>query len=418
MCAMTPDFSWSATGLGGSPGWAVFHCIVAGSLLLILAVTVVHLWIMPRLRPVRWNPADAPVVPRVSILVPARNEELNIEACVRSLLEQDYPNFRVHVLDDHSSDRTARLVESLGLTEANGGLIRGAALPEGWVGKNWACHQLSEVADGDYFLFTDADTEHAPGSVGALVAAAREHEAILVSAWPRQVVKTWAEKLVVSLLPFVGVVFYPHLLLFILGRWPALRRGVPPRIRRLLGAANGQVLLFQREGYHRIGGHAALRDHLVEDIALGRAVAQRMDSGEWWVNCDSAGMVRCRMYRSFGEVWEGFSKNARAAFENAHGAFWFSGLWQAAVFVLPFLLLAGGAQNAVVWLEVFLIVLVRALVTVSMGGSWWSVFLQPLAHGLALAIGFNSWRRSSGPGVRWKGRVYSVRLDFPTGTSR
>lgn len=407
----------SLAGFENAPGEMLFHAAVVGSLLLMLGVAAAHLLVMPRLRPVRWTPADAPYTPRVSVLVPARNEALNIGACVRSLLAQDYPNFRVHVLDDHSSDETARIVESLGLTEENGGLIQGAALPEGWVGKNWACHQLSEVADGEYFLFTDADTEHAPQSVGSLVAAAREQEAILVSAWPRQVVKTWAEKLVVSLLPFVGVLFYPHLLLFILGRLPALRTGVPPRMRRLLGAANGQVLLFSREGYRRIGGHAAVRDHMVEDIALGRAVAQRMDASAWWVNCDSAGMVRCRMYRSFGEVWEGFSKNTRAAFENAHGAFWLFGMWQMAVFIAPFLLLLGGQRSFCVGMEVFLIVGLRALVTVFQGGSWWSVFLHPLAHGLALAIGLNSWRRSSGPGVLWKGRLYAVRLDHSPGNS-
>jgi chlorobactene glucosyltransferase len=414
---MAPDINWNLGFLGGSLGWGLFHGVVAGSLWLMLGTAVAHLLVMPRLRPVRWNPGDSAYAPRVSILVPARNEESNIGACVRSLLAQDYPNFRVHVLDDHSSDGTARIVEALGLTVENGGLLCGAALPEGWVGKNWACHQLSEVADGEYLLFTDADTEHAPGSVGALVAAAREQDAILVSAWPRQVVETWGEKLVVSLLPFVGVLFYPHLLLSVLGRWPALRAGVPPQMRRLLGAANGQVLLFSREGYRSIGGHAALRDHLVEDIALGRAVAQRMDVGAWWVNCDSAGMVRCRMYRSFSEVWEGFSKNARAAFENAHAAFWMFGFWQLAVFVAPFFLLLGGMRSGVVWMEVSLIVLLRALVTASQGGSWWSVFLHPVAHGLALAIGFNSWRRSSGPGVRWKGRLYAVRFDYTSGKS-
>jgi chlorobactene glucosyltransferase len=405
---MANFFSSGADAFSSSWG-IVFHGFVIVSLCGALTTVVLHLLVMPRLRPARWNSGEAP---RVSILVPARNEEATIAPCVASLLAQDYPHFRLHVLDDHSTDKTAQIVESLGLTEANGGLIRGGHLPAGWVGKNWACHQLSRVADGEYLLFTDADTVHAPESVSALVAAAREHDAILVSAWPRQIMGTWSEKLVVSLLPFVGVVFYPHLLLSILGRNPGWRRKVPPAVRRFLGAANGQVLFFKREGYDRIGGHAGLRDHLVEDIALGRAVAQKMGEGYWWVNCDSAGLVKCRMYRSFGEVWEGFSKNTRAAFESRHATFWAFGLWQTLVFVLPFFLVFFSTHLLPALAEVFLLWLIRSLVVLFHGGSWWSVCFHPVAYALALAIGFNSWRRSRGAGVRWKGRLYPVRFDF------
>jgi chlorobactene glucosyltransferase len=392
-----------------SMGWVVFHGVVIVSLAALSFTAVLHGLLMPRLRPVK-NAGER--LPRVSILVPARNEEANIAACVRSLLAQDYPNFSVHVLDDHSTDQTARIVESLGLTREKGGLIDGAELPEGWVGKNWACHQLSRIADGEYLLFTDADTVHAPESVSALVHAAREHGVVLLSAWPRQVMKTWSEKLVVSLLPFVGGIFYPHGLLWVLGRYPQLRSSVPLPLRRLLGAANGQVVLFQRAGYEKIGGHFAVRDHLVEDIALGRAVAERMDESFWWLNCDSAGLIRCRMYRSFGEVWEGFSKNSRAAFENAHALFWGFGIWQAVVFVIPFLLPVCGRAGWVVYGEIGVLLALRAFLTGILGGSWWSVVFHPVAWGLGLAIGFNSWRRSRGLGVRWKGRTYAVRLDF------
>ena len=385
----------------------LLHAVVMVALLLSVILLGLNLAVVPRLRKVRHR-VDA--LPRVSILVPARNEALNIEACVGSLLAQDYPDFRVHVLDDHSTDGTAQIVRRLGLDEENGGLLTGADLPEGWVGKNWACHQLSEVADGEYLLFTDADTLHAPGALRALVSLARERSASLVSAWPEQLTVSLGERLVVSLLPFVGALLYPHFFLRLLEAHPALRQWVPVKLRRSLGAANGQVLLFERGGYAQIGGHIGLRSHLVEDLALGRAVASRMGEGLWWVNCDGAGLVQCRMYRDLGEVWEGFTKNVRAAFEGGLAQFCAAGVVQGLVFVLPFCWLLWPASHVEwAWCEVGLVLLLRVLATLGLGGSWWSVVLHPVAYVLALAIGLNSWRRSAGAGVRWKGRLYQVR---------
>jgi chlorobactene glucosyltransferase len=380
--------------------WIVFCLVVSVGLL------ALNLAVIPRLRKVRTGSGPWP---KVSILVPARNEALNIGPCVRSLLAQDYPSFTVHVLDDHSTDGTGDIVRRLGLTEANGGLLRGADLPAGWVGKNWACHQLSEVADGEYLLFTDADTVHAPGALRALVALAREKSAVLVSAWPEQMMESMGERLVVSLLPFSGGLFYPHFLLRCLERYPELRQWVPQKMRRSLGAANGQVILFERLGYEQVGRHAGLRAHLVEDIALGRAVASRMAEGLWWVNCDGAGMVKCRMYRNLPEVWEGFTKNVRAAFENGLAQFCAAGVMQGLLFVMPFCGLIGPESHAY-WArsEVGLVLSLRVLATLGLGGSWWSVALHPVAYGIALAIGINSWRRSAGGGVRWKGRLYEV----------
>ncbi len=241
------------------------------------------------------------------------------------------------------------------------------------------------------------------------MAAAREHQADLVSAWPRQEVVHWAEKLVVSLLPFAGALFYPHGLLWVLERYPEWRQKIPRIFRRGLGAANGQALFFSRDGYQAVGGHEALRSHLVEDVAMGRAMAQRMGEGRWWVNVDSAGMIGCRMYRSFADVWEGFTKNARAAFEGNICAFLLAGFGQVVLMLFPFFWAVWpSAYQRWAWGEVGLILLLRALATRFAGGSWWSVWLHPLAYGLAIAIGLNSWRRSAGAGVYWKGRLYDV----------
>lgn len=395
----------------GATDWVilVFHWVSCAVLFGGVVGVMVNWMAMPELRR-RRREKGIEEAPRVSILVPARDEERNIERCVRSLLAQDYPDFEVLVLDDQSSDGTASILSRLGLSEEAGTLLRGRELPAGWVGKNWACHQLQEAASGEYLFFTDADTEHEPGMVSAMVELSREHVAGLVSAWPEQITESFGEKLVVSLLPFVGGLLYPHGLLRLMGMWPWMRGLVPEGMRRLFGAANGQALLFLRRDYEVVGGHEGLRGHLVEDIAFGRAFAERMgEEGLWWVNVNGAGLVRCRMYRNFGEVWEGFTKNSRAAFEGRRFSFWICGVmwvvWMAGPFVWA---MAGGKWAWYGCFEVGLIYVMRVMVCLWMGGSWWSVWLHPVAALVSAAIGLNSWRKSVGSGVSWKRRVYSV----------
>ena len=352
-----------------------------------------------------------PDAPLVSILVPARNEALNINACAGSLLAQDYPNFELLVLDDHSEDATGEILRGLGVSERGerARVLQGAALPAGWTGKGWACHQLSQAARGKYLFFTDADTVHAPGTVSAAVAYAQRTRAGLVSAWPRLLTVTLGEKLIIPMIVLLGMVLYPHWLVLILQKHPALASRMPVRFRRMLGAANGQFMFFTRECYEAIGGHAALHDHVVEDVALGRAVASRMHEGMVLRNCESLAFSTVRMYRSLGEVWEGFTKNLRAAFEESLAGFLMIGVTQLCCFLLPFVLLllpVAGKRYCIA--EVALIYTIRILLTARFRTSWLSCVLHPIGHALALAIGLNSWRRSAGGGVTWKGRNYAI----------
>ncbi|MDX9832829.1 MAG: glycosyltransferase, partial [Anaerolineae bacterium] len=135
--------------------------------------------------------------PRVSILVPARNEERNVERCIRSLLAQDYSDFEVLALDDESTDRTRAILEALAGCDARLKVLAGRPLEAGWSGKNWACAQLAAQAAGDLLFFTDADTFHRPGAVRAVVTAMEGERADLMSGFPRQEVLTWGEKLLV-----------------------------------------------------------------------------------------------------------------------------------------------------------------------------------------------------------------------------
>ena len=172
----------------------VYHLAVSAFLLLVTLNIAMNWGVFVAPRPRRFDRADAPLV---SVLVPARNEAHRITPCLRSLLAQNYPNYEIVVLDDHSEDGTASVVLGLGLSRENTSsrrLVEARPLPVGWTGKNWACHQLAAVARGEYLLFTDADTVHAPEALGACVGHAIDTGASLLSAWPRQETGTWSEK--------------------------------------------------------------------------------------------------------------------------------------------------------------------------------------------------------------------------------
>lgn len=385
----------------------LYHLAVLAGLLLGLAGVLANLATFDGLRPA--EPPAAADAPRVSILVPARNEALNIAPCVRSLLAQDYPNCELLVLDDHSTDGTAEILRGFGLSEAGecGRVLNGAPLPPEWTGKGWACHQLAAQATGEILFFTDADTEHAPGTVSAAVACAQRNRADLVSAWPRLVTVTWGEQLIIPMILLLAMVLYPHWLVLFLQKHPHLAARLPRRAQRTLGAANGQFMFFTRACYDRIGGHAGVHDHVVEDVALGRAVASRMGEGMRLFNCESLRFSTCRMYRSFGETWAGFTKNIRPAFETSLAGFLALGAWQLCGYLLPFVF-AFCTPRPLIFAQVGIIYLIRILLTVRFRTSWLSCALHPIGETLALAIGLNSWRRSARGGVSWKGRTYQV----------
>jgi chlorobactene glucosyltransferase len=350
---------------------------------------------------------------RVSVLVPARDEERSIGECAASLLAQDYPDFELLVLDDGSMDRTGAIVRGLLGDHPRHRLITGEPLPEGWTGKNWACHQLSKAATGDWLLFTDADTVHSPGALSAALAMAAETRADLLSAWPRLLTVTLGEKLVIPILHVVALCWFPIAGVEFLQARPRLAARMPRWLLRSWGGANGQFVLFRRAAYERVGGHEAVRDHIVEDVALGREIARRIPDGMRLVNCDASRLIDCRMYRSFAEVRDGFTKNARAAFEDGLLTWCMVGGLQFVAFSLPFLLLLVPGQFRLALIEVGLIYLIRVILTARMRTTWVGCALHPIGHLLALWIGIRSWISTAGPGVEWKGRKYRPTFSRP-----
>ncbi len=389
----------------------IYHWLIVGGLLLVLANILANLRTFDGLAPAE-PPANPPLV---SILVPARNEERSIGECAGSLVRQDYPNCEVIVLDDHSEDRTGEIVERLFAESGKERpslatkLLRGQALPEGWAGKNWACHQLAQAARGEFLFFTDADTLHAPGTVTAAIAYAQRNRAGLVSAWPWLLTGTLGEKLVVPVIVLIGLAFCPLWLQRWIQQKPERAKG---RDTRGLGVANGQFMFFTRQCYTRIGGHDSARSHVVEDVTLGRTVAERIPEGERLFNCESLRFSTVRMYRSFGETWEGFTKNMRAAFDDQRVLFWLFGIAQSALFVWPFVavFIVPAPLLGIVFAQIALIFLIRLILAARYRTSLLGALLHPIGFSLMLLIGLNSWWRSRGAGVVWKGRTYKPEI--------
>jgi chlorobactene glucosyltransferase len=355
------------------------------------------------------SPPEQP--PLVSILVPARNEERNITSCVESLLKQDYPNWELLVLDDHSTDGTGEIVSQL-FAKHKGSqrreLLAGQSLPGGWVGKNWACHQLSQNGAGEFLFFTDADTIHAPGTVTAAVGFAQKHRADLVSAWPRMITETLGEKLIIPIIIVMGFAMCPHWLAVLLQRYPTFARRVPKTVLRALGGANGQFMFFSRRGYHLVGGHAQVKNNVVEDVTLGREVAERIGEGLRLFNCESLRFSSVRMYRSSAETWAGFTKNLRAIFEERELGFWgfLAAMW--GCFLVPCFrwAWAGEALWPFALAELALVVFIRLVVTLRFRLTWIGALLHPFGVGLVIACALQSWRLCRTSGVEWKGRTY------------
>jgi chlorobactene glucosyltransferase len=173
-----------------------------------------------------------------------------------------------------------------------------------------------------------------------------------------------------------------------------------------LGGANGQFMFFTRDAYNRIGGHAAVKSHVVEDVALGREVASRMGEGMRLINCDSVQFSTVRMYRSFGESWAGFSKNLRAVFDRERAIFWLFFLSLLFVWFFPSVAWLDCRFGEIALWNGALVWAIRWLVTFRLRLAISSALLHPISVLVFIGIALDSWRLSHGKGVTWKGRVY------------
>lgn len=306
--------------------------ILSAFLLLALSVvaltTLLNSLTFPRLDRDRYATENQPngLPGRVSILIPARDEASVIEASVQRHLDQEGVDFELLVLDDHSSDDTAQRALAAGRGDPRLRVLLGEAVPDGWGGKNWACHQLAQRAQGDLLVFTDADVLWQPGALKDLLGLMGKYGADMFTVWPTQQTVTWAERLVVPLMMFVVMGYLPEIAV----------RYLP---LRAFSAANGQCLVFRRTAYERSGGHSSVRSAVVEDVALGRLVKK---GGMRLAMALGNGRIVTRMYHNWVEVRNGFAKNILAGHGGRPILLMLSTLLHWSLFLFPWVWLLAG----------------------------------------------------------------------------
>ncbi len=347
--------------------------------------------------------------PLVSIIVPARNEARHIESCIRSLLAQDYPHFEIIAVDDCSEDETGSILARLADTDRRLTVIRGKPVPEGWMGKAHAIDQGYQRARGDWLLFTDADTEHAPYVLSAVMEHVQDNRASFATVIGDQRHPTFGAYL-------ANVAVFTYIFLFI-----DLKSWSNPRSRQSL--VNGQYLLFSREAYEGIGTHAAVRQYSSTDVTLGYLA--KLD-GWMPLLIDGRGALQTTMYLDFADAFRGWSRSLVNGAWTALGPF----LGSLALLVVTALLLlfwvgpwiglveslarTNGAGLLVSGLQILAGLTVLRIVR----GRWLpaigDAFVMPCSmavFGAMTGVGLaRAWRRG---GTVWKGRVVRTTQRLP-----
>ena len=328
----------------------------------------------------------------VTAVVPARNEEAVIAACITSLASQ--PEIaEILVVNDQSTDGTASVVRSLVENIPNLRLLESGGLPDGWVGKNHALWVGVQEAKSAWLLFTDADAEHERNSASRALQIAQQHDAALVSFSPEQVTETWYEKALI-----------PYIYLRLAKRFSYERVNDP---NSAAAAANGQFLLMRRDVYDAIGGHSSVAGEVLEDVAL--AIRVKAAGHRIWFG-SGKGIVRVRMYRSFQAMWQGWKKNL---YRLMGGTPWAviremeSNLpW------IPLLMIAAGLKYPfLLFLGVLLLIARQTSYGLDLARNQYPfsfIFYYTPAVALYVAVLWASYRSHVNGRIQWKGREYSV----------
>ncbi|MEX0771601.1 MAG: glycosyltransferase [Balneolales bacterium] len=309
--------------------------ILTISLLLLIVITLVLFRNLVSFNhPEEFDPAS-PQTQSVAICVPARNEERVIERCVNSLINQDYADFKVYVLDDNSTDATGEILSSLEKKNPEKLLfMQGSPKPADWLGKPWACQQLSKNIQADYIIFADADTWAAPDAISRTVAEFNRKELDCITIWPQQELKTFWEKMLIPVVYYTLVAFLPSVYVRRSPRW--LPKSFGSRVSPLFAAACGQFIAFRREVYESIGGHGPVKKEVVEDVALARLIKKKGFVMNMYHGLDT---VYCRMYENEKALREGFRKNFLAGFGYNVPLFLMVGFLHLLLYILPFITL-------------------------------------------------------------------------------
>ena len=234
----------------------------------------------------------------VSVLIPARNEEINIKRCIYSLVDQSYKNLEIIVLDDYSSDQTFEIVNELSKKFQSVSVVKGEKKSNGWTGKNWACYQLSNYAKGDFLLFIDADTKLQKNTIAESISEMNNKDIDLISLFPNRITKTAVDKVISVTIGW-----------FIFSCLPIIFSNKNP----IFSSAFGQFLLFRKSAYFSIGGHKAIKEKILDDFELGRCISK---NGYVLRVFDGTERLSTFSYSSEKEALEGLSKSIFPFFNN------------------------------------------------------------------------------------------------------
>lgn len=327
--------------------------------------------------------------PLISILIPARNEEENISNILSDIKKINYPNFEVIVCNDHSTDKTLEILEQFQLNFPQLNFFTNQHLPNGWVGKNFACHQLAKQAKGDWLLFLDADVRVKPKLLQKAISHAQKNKLGLLSIFPEQIIRSTGEWKTIPIMNWILLSFLP-LKLVLQSQEPSL------------SAANGQMMFFDAERYRKHRWHEQVKNKNVEDILIARLIKKEGYPVSVLLGNND---VLCRMYHNYENAIKGFSLNIHQFFigNRAWMVLFLFVTWVR----LPFYLLS----------QQYLLLLISILLIISIKYMYSSLsrldFKRNMQHhpdqlwALSLMV-FNNLKNKKQKRIEWKGRIYKA----------
>jgi chlorobactene glucosyltransferase len=379
------------TAMGGSTLITVSIIISA----ILLGVLLVNSLFGPYLS--RQQMAVSNSSPSISLLIPVRDEMVNLPDLLRQVRQLDYPDLQIIILDDNSSDGSWDYLNSHRGEFTNLTLLRGSELPPGWTGKNWACWCLFEASRGEIVVFADADTRPGKYALQRSLTALNKYGLQMLSVFPQQILGTWGERMIV---PMVDSYLYSALPLWLVKLLP----------QAALAAANGQWMFWRRDAYAAIGGHAGVKGEVVEDVVMARKAKA---AGLAIMTLAGRGEIFTRMYRNFRDVWQGFTKNTYGIAGGTPltaaivAAIFLISLWPWLIILISpgwtsFILLV----PVLVWRLVFSLNFRYPLL--------WNVLLYPLQALAFVALLIHSSLLSWRGKARWKGRQITIQKGVST----
>lgn len=317
------------------------------------------------------------ILQSVDVLIPMRNEESNVEACLKAVLNSELLEAcRVYVLDDGSSDETGKLISEFKVNK-----LTGTQLPEGWLGKVWACHNLAQASSGEYLVFIDADVRLHPYAISSAINKMNMYGWDFISPYPKQIAGSILEKLIQPLLQWSWIASVP---LRIAEKYP----------NRSMTIANGQFFIVKRSAYEKSGGHAAIPNEVLDDLELARLLISKGIKGGV---ADGSSVASCRMYKSNSELIDGYTKSLWKAFGGQLGT----------IVAILILVLTGITPYLGFGAPVLFIFLSRVLAAVKTKSNPAYAFLHPFAILVLLyLIVLSSIRKNRGT-LTWRGRFIS-----------